>query len=886
MALTFLNGKYYQDGTEIPATQLFGKAPVAPTYGSHPAGTAWGDYITTFNDYIRGFSPTWGNTPTGMSWGDYGDYLNSYKSRLAADTGIPTPPPVSTIPPPNTEGGPPPYTPPNTYPSNPAYPKSTLDMAWGDKLSIPNTSQPNTAIPSYSGTPTMEHPTSIPGVTGGASVPTAVSSLSLAKPAAVSSSADQMAVVPPSEMGSLTSWLINPVGLPTELKPYYNAYKTGKSYNGYSPITVLNNYYNTGKLPDFIANPPVSAPVAGTAPGLTKGYVGVTNPFDEYGNLKPVTTSTPETSKNLATWLIPDASGYPAGLPSALVPYYNAYKSNQLSMPSGENALVVLRNFYNTGQLPATNTADVPKIGPVQGVDPNYVQAQTGAGIAGLSTESTTEAGVSPSTTPIPATATEAIPNPVTGLPGTATAETAATDPYADLMTQLLTAIQGLGKSATGSAEAFLPATATSELSQALQSKALEGLNRPYGYTSEEQAALYKNAIDQFNASEETDLDRLMNLYQQFGWDTGAPELGGQARGSLNEYFKQRGLGESNLTAQLLQQIIAQRNTEEQNAMANAQGVNAQLYEQTRGDFADTLSYMKYMSDEEQRNFLNQQGITDRETQNYYQDQANALKQEDIYAQLLSGMDASEAKTIEDAMNAYLGQGDISSAMLLLTAAMGIQGGGTTDTAGTDSGTTVGTTVGTAAGKAVGDFLVKAAGVVGSVLTSAPFLAFAPVVAGAIYAAMKQDNLTSGGFARKSLEGTSLENDEMARYIPFKMFEDGIIYKSTTGVADMVTATIGIAKAYESKLIDAYKTKGAQGELEIAAQALSEFTKSKAFSRYVLDVQEMLGKSDPSKTNSGIQKKIASVPDDIIKSFMGILDRVSSGYDYGRDVRW
>ncbi len=297
-----------------------------------------------------------------------------------------------------------------------------------------------------------------------------------------------------------------------------------------------------------------------------------------------------------------------------------------------------------------------------------------------------------------------------------------------DILTQLLQILQGITKPAQGTSEPYNSATSGSELSQALQNRGMELMNRPYGYTTEEQNAIYKQALDRYGMNQESDLEKLTNMFQQFGWNTGAAELGGQARGSLNEFFRNQELGAGDLIAQLTRQISDRAASDEQAAIAEARGINADLYNQTRGDFADTLALMQessaedqqsftqmmqtmqFMSNEEQRNFLNQQGISDRQTQDYWtglelqwqmetgaqasadtglQNLTNYLSQLELkpsdYTYLLNSANNQEANTTQQALQAYLGEPGMLNAIIPLLASM-FGGGGTTVNVGTGTG--------------------------------------------------------------------------------------------------------------------------------------------------------------------------------------------------------
>jgi hypothetical protein len=166
--------------------------------------------------------------------------------------------------------------------------------------------------------------------------------------------------------------------------------------------------------------------------------------------------------------------------------------------------------------------------------------------------------------------------------------------------------------------------------------------------------------MNRFNMSNESDLNQLKNMYQAFGWNTGAPELGGQAMGSLNDYYKNREMALSDFTTNIMKDVADRRFTDEQAAIGNARGINSDLYGQARGDFADTLSMMqfnqgadqqqfnnlmetmKFMSSEEQRNFLNQQGINDRSIQDWFLQASESYNQGMQNATFTSGQNQQQ----------------------------------------------------------------------------------------------------------------------------------------------------------------------------------------------------------------------------------------------------
>ncbi len=364
-------------------------------------------------------------------------------------------------------------------------------------------------------------------------------------------------------------------------------------------------------------------------------------------------------------------ANYATSAPNTSNPLYNAYMSNNGQLPQAQTQTPPT-SIPSSG-TPAFNppppnmgVTSIPAIGgdPVDPMDiygpSNVVLNPTAhqnpavqAGIdAGLYNTSTPTAPPS-----IPATGTPAVPStPSTpaaqwspdqlrqlinllnagGQPSGQTQMPQYQQPdtsYNDAIMALLTQQQAAPQ---GSQEAFLPATSTGELSQALQDAALQGLNAPYGYTAEEQALIRERAMSDFNVNQEQDLQTLQNRYQQYGLNRGAG-LGGQAGSSLQDYFGKRAIAQSNLEADLALQMSDRAAQDRQNAINNAMGINTQLYDQTRGDFADMLSLMqfdqqagndefdklmdtvKFMSAEQQQNFLNQQSISDREWQAYWQ---------------------------------------------------------------------------------------------------------------------------------------------------------------------------------------------------------------------------------------------------------------------------
>lgn len=206
--------------------------------------------------------------------------------------------------------------------------------------------------------------------------------------------------------------------------------------------------------------------------------------------------------------------------------------------------------------------------------------------------------------------------------------------------TQYFPELTERGLNVQGTNEPFQPSSSVSELTQALQDRAMQNLNRPYGYLPEEEAALYANAENRFNMNLDEDLRRLENLFEQYGWNQGA-EMGGQGRSSLENYFGKRAIASTDLYTTLAEQMANRRMTDEQTSLQSAMGINEQLYGQARGDFADMLGMLGFeeqannseftrgmelatlQGTEAQRNFLNQQGINDRQVQDKYMTVAN-----------------------------------------------------------------------------------------------------------------------------------------------------------------------------------------------------------------------------------------------------------------------
>lgn len=200
----------------------------------------------------------------------------------------------------------------------------------------------------------------------------------------------------------------------------------------------------------------------------------------------------------------------------------------------------------------------------------------------------------------------------------------------------LSTLFGGMNANSTqGLTESYLPSNTRNEVGQALSDKTLELLNTPYGYTSELQNAIFKNAIDQFNANREQDLYDLGNLGEKYGFNQGAGQ-GGQGKNTFETYLGKSALAEQGLITDLAQQfqdVIRQDRTD---ALQAGTDTAALLDSFTRGDFADqlalldfnetrdtnnfnkTMQTLGFISDEEQRAFMNEQSISDREIDVYF----------------------------------------------------------------------------------------------------------------------------------------------------------------------------------------------------------------------------------------------------------------------------
>ena len=269
---------------------------------------------------------------------------------------------------------------------------------------------------------------------------------------------------------------------------------------------------------------------------------------------------------------------------------------------------------------------------------------------------------------------------------------------------------------AQGTNEDYNTSTSYSELAQALQDQALQGLNGQYGYTTEEQAAIYKNAIDQFNSTQDADLLKLQNLYEQYGLSN-PTGMGGQGGSSLQDYYGKRALAQEDLTTNLAQQFSDKATEEKQNAIQNAMGIDSQLYEQQRGDFADMLSLMGFNadlsaeqfseqlqlmgfeSDQQQQQFLNQQGISDREIANYFETLTTENSMNQYYldylqgtqvdantiAQLLGNSESDISQLLTQSANNYQNTESPYTSLATMLGLIANQGNNSTSTADTSS---------------------------------------------------------------------------------------------------------------------------------------------------------------------------------------------------------
>jgi hypothetical protein len=131
-----------------------------------------------------------------------------------------------------------------------------------------------------------------------------------------------------------------------------------------------------------------------------------------------------------------------------------------------------------------------------------------------------------------------------------------------------------------------------------------------------------------------------------------SPQLGGQGLSSMDDYFGQRALAQQNMITDLMNAGIAQRNTDEQNAIANALGTGNFLYGMDRGNFADQLSLMGFNQTESQNIFNNLLSAMGFQSDTTQQDFANQLAISDRTSQ-----------DYMDALNAYWGQTTDSQGM-------------------------------------------------------------------------------------------------------------------------------------------------------------------------------------------------------------------------------
>jgi hypothetical protein len=191
-----------------------------------------------------------------------------------------------------------------------------------------------------------------------------------------------------------------------------------------------------------------------------------------------------------------------------------------------------------------------------------------------------------------------------------------------------------------------MPTAANSALSNQLSAKATDLLNRDYGYTAAEQQAFRDSAMSQFNRTQDEDLRRLEALYEQYGLNSGAGELGGQAGSSLQDYFGKRAQAQADIETGLQTYFAQKKSGDEQAAIQTATAIQNQIYNQVRGDYQDMLSYLQvnetidnnafqramslagFQSEEAQRDFLNQLGISDRESQDYWMGVETAFNQQ------------------------------------------------------------------------------------------------------------------------------------------------------------------------------------------------------------------------------------------------------------------
>jgi hypothetical protein len=460
-------------------------------------------------------------------------------------------------------------------------------------------------------------------------------------------------------------------------------FKDGKYYqsnNGvlkeYSPTSLAGDYYsgaisqNDFNLVQNSVNPKSTNLAANSYSVPTSVPTNQNNAFNEFTQFAATAPS------NIAQ------SGSVASVPQTRVPTYEEYVAQQ-NLPKGTN--LAANPFAVPASTPATLT-------------PAEQQFLDFTALAGAMPE-----------TVIPTTNTG-----VTNYTPAGTNESTGFD-----LQSILDLLTGIGNTpAQGTNEDYNVTTSQSELGQALQDEALRGLNGQFGYTADEQAAIYKNAIDQFNATQEADLLKLQNLYEQYGISN-PTGMGGQGGSSLQDYYGKRALAQEDLTTNLAQQFSDKATQEKQYAIQNAMGINSQLYEQQRGDFADMLSLMGFNadmdaqtfnqqlqlmgfeSDQAQQQFLNQQGISDREIANYFQtlNTENSMNQwwteylqstqvdPNTIAQLLGNSESDIAQLLTQGANNYQNTESPYSSLAMMLGLLTNQGNnsGTNNTGTSDA---------------------------------------------------------------------------------------------------------------------------------------------------------------------------------------------------------
>jgi hypothetical protein len=155
-----------------------------------------------------------------------------------------------------------------------------------------------------------------------------------------------------------------------------------------------------------------------------------------------------------------------------------------------------------------------------------------------------------------------------------------------------------------GLQEDYSGATSPSAINQALTNLLMGDINNAnYGYTDAEKAMILENAMNDFNMNTDQDVRTLENMAEQYGWNSGVGEMGGQGKSSFEDYYGKRAQAQRGLLGDLSEQFLAEVSKDKQNTISNAMNLSNAIADQDHVATQDALSLLQFDSNDEAQSF-------------------------------------------------------------------------------------------------------------------------------------------------------------------------------------------------------------------------------------------------------------------------------------------